>query len=110
METVTQRSAASAEESAAASEELATQAQALQDVVERMRQLVGGNSDGTSRTDGTRRRSAPLAPASSHSADLSALSHSLHKADRARAAAPAAMPASSHGVEAFPLDETESNF
>ena len=49
METVTQRSAASAEESAAASEELAAQAQALHDIVERVRQLVGGNTEGTSR-------------------------------------------------------------
>lgn len=110
METVTQRSAASAEESAAASEELAAQAQALQDIVERMRQLVGGNTEDTSRKDGTRRDLAPPARESSHSADLSALGHSLHKADRPRAAAPAAMSAASHGMEAFPLDDTESNF
>jgi methyl-accepting chemotaxis protein len=110
METVTQRSAASAEESAAASEELAAQAQALQDIVERMRQLVGGNTEGTSRKDGARRGPALPARASSHSADLSALGHSLHKANRARTAAPAAMSAPSQGMEAFPLDDTEINF
>ena len=80
MEAVTQRSAASAEESAAASEELAAQAQALYDIVERVRKLVGGNSGASTRENGTRRSPAPSAPASSHSADLSAFGHSLDKA------------------------------
>jgi methyl-accepting chemotaxis protein/methyl-accepting chemotaxis protein-1 (serine sensor receptor) len=110
METVTQRSAASADESAAASEELAAQAQTLQDIVERLRQLVGGNTDGTSRKDGTRRPPAPPVPASSHSADLAALGHSLHKADRARTIAPATVPVAARGMKAFPLDDAESNF
>ena len=110
MEAVTQRSAANAEESAAASEELAAQAQALQDIVERVRQLVGGNSEGTRRDNGTKRDSLAPPKASSHSADLSALGHSLQKAGRTHAVAPAAISAPSHGVEAFPLDDTESNF
>ena len=55
MEAVTQRSAASAEESAAASEELAAQAQTLYDIVERVRQLVGGNNEGSTRDSGARR-------------------------------------------------------
>ncbi len=110
MEAVTQRSAANAEESAAASEELAAQAHALYDVAERVRQLVGGNAEGTPRENGARRGPAPPAPAFSHSTDLFTLGHSLHKADRARAVAPAAMSAPSHGMEAFPLDDTESKF
>ena len=109
METVTQRSAASAEESAAASQELAAQAQALQDIVERVRQLVGGNGEGSKR-DGKHRSPVPPASASSHSADLSALGRSLQKTERVRAKAPVAMSAPSHPVEAFPLDDAEINF
>jgi methyl-accepting chemotaxis protein/methyl-accepting chemotaxis protein-1 (serine sensor receptor) len=107
METVTQRSAASAEESAAASEELAAQAQALNDIVERVRNLVGG-SGGTARENGTRRSPSPLTPASSQSADLPALGDSLRK--DSRPIAPRAMVGSSHGTDAFPLDDNESNF
>jgi methyl-accepting chemotaxis protein/methyl-accepting chemotaxis protein-1 (serine sensor receptor) len=110
MESVTQRSAANAEESAAASEELAAQAQALQDIVERVRQLVGGSSEDARRDNGTQRDSVAPSKASSHSADLSALGHALQKAGRTHPVAPAAISAPSHGVEAFPLDDTESNF
>jgi len=108
MEAVTQRSAASAEESAAASEELASQAQTLYDIVERLRKLVGDNSASTKK-EATRQSMAPIAPASSHSTDLSALGHSLHAASRTRVAAPALANAS-HSRDAFPLDDRESNF
>jgi methyl-accepting chemotaxis protein/methyl-accepting chemotaxis protein-1 (serine sensor receptor) len=110
MEAVTQRSAASAEEGAAASEELAAQAQALRDIVERVRQLVGGSSEDARRDNGTQPATVAPPKASSHSADLSVLGHSLQKAGRTHAVAPAAISAPSHGVEAFPLDDTESNF
>ncbi|MCX6626682.1 MAG: methyl-accepting chemotaxis protein, partial [Candidatus Solibacter sp.] len=83
------RSAASAEESAAASEELAAQARTLLDIVERVRKLVGGKGAASPRENEIRRVPAPPAPARSHSADLSAFGHSLHKADRARVVAPA---------------------
>ncbi len=107
MEAVTQRSAASAEESAAASEELASQAQTLYDIVERLRKLVGDNSASTKK-EATRRSMAPVAPASSHLTDLSALGQSLHTAGRTRVAAPALANAS-RGRDAFPLDDRESN-
>ena len=110
LETVTQRSAASAEESAAASEELAAQAQTLYDVAERVRALVGGNGGGAGRENGTGRSQAPLARASSHAADLPALGRPLRKAGRTNAFAPAAMASPSHGRDAFPLDDNESNF
>ena len=110
MEAVTQRSAASAEESAAASEELAAQAHALYDIVERVRKLVGGKSGAPPREIGTRCSPPPQTPASSGSADLSAMSHSLHKAGRAMAIAPAAMGIRSRGGDAFPLDDNEGNF
>jgi methyl-accepting chemotaxis protein/methyl-accepting chemotaxis protein-1 (serine sensor receptor) len=109
MEAVTQRSAASAEESAAASEELAAQAQTLYDIVERVRQLVGGNSEASTR-DTVERRRAPHAAASSHSADLSALGRSIHKSVHPRAAAPLAVTTSPQGRDAFPLDDTENSF
>jgi methyl-accepting chemotaxis protein/methyl-accepting chemotaxis protein-1 (serine sensor receptor) len=109
MEEVTQRSAASAEESAAASEELAAQAQALYDIVERVRKLVGGNSGSGARENGTRRSPAPLTPASSHSANLSALGHSSHQAGRPMTVARRAVEGPSHGGNAFPLDDNESN-
>jgi methyl-accepting chemotaxis protein len=110
METVTERSAASAEESAAASQQLAAQAQALYDIVERVRQLVGGNSEGATPGIGTRRSPAPSTTASSHSADLSASGRSLHKDGRPMAVASRAVKGSSHGGNAFPLDDNESNF
>jgi methyl-accepting chemotaxis protein len=110
MEAMTQRSAASAEESAAASEELAAQAQALYDIVERVRKLVGGNSEMAARESGMRHSPAPQAPASSHSVDLSMLDHSLQKAGHTREPARPAMAKPSHGRDAFPLDDTESNF
>ncbi len=110
MEPVTQRGAASAEESAAASEELAAQAQALHDIVERVRKLVDGNSGGATRENGTQRSPGPLTPASSHSADLSALARSLHKAGRAKAVAPAAVVGRPHAGNAFPPDDNESYF
>ena len=110
METVTQRSAASAEESAAASEELAAQAHALYDIVERVRKLVGGNSGGAARENGTGRSLASLTPASSRSADLSALSQPLPRRGHAMAVAPRAKAAPSPGGDAFPLDDSENNF
>ena len=110
MEEVTQRSAASAEESAAASEELAAQAQALYDIVERVRKLVGGNSGAPTRENGTGRSPAPLAQASSHSTDLSTLGHSLQQAGRPMAVAPRVVTGRAQAVGAFPLDDNESNF
>ncbi len=109
MEAVTQRSAASAEESAAASEELAAQAQTLYDIVERVRQLVGGSGE-TSTRETTTRRPAHYAASSSHSADLAALGHSLHKAVQPRVPARVAVTASSQSRDAFPLDDNENNF
>jgi methyl-accepting chemotaxis protein len=109
MEAVTQRSAASAEQSAAASEELAAQAQTLADIVDRVRQLVGGNRESATRDVATRRSPAPPAHTASHSADLSALGHSLHKAGRTKLVAPAtASPSSVRN--GFPLDDAEDNF
>jgi methyl-accepting chemotaxis protein/methyl-accepting chemotaxis protein-1 (serine sensor receptor) len=109
MESVTQRSAANAEESAAASEELAAQAQTLYDVAERVRALVNGNS--ATPTQGTRtQRTVPEAPASSNSSGLLALSSSLHKANGAKVAVAASMTKSSHGRDAFPLDDNDNSF
>jgi methyl-accepting chemotaxis protein len=106
MEGVTQRSAASAEESAAASEELAAQAQALSAIVERVRKLVGGNSGGAARANGTRRSPGPLTPASSRSAGSG---DSLRQTSRAITVAPAAKAGRTHGGDAFPLDDNEGN-
>ena len=110
METVTQNSAASAEESAAASQELAAQAHALYDIVERVRQLVGGSSGGATRESGTGRSQASGMPASSHSADLSALGRSLPQRSHTMAVTPRAKAGRSHGGDAFPLDDSENNF
>src|ERR1019366_5210003 len=88
METVTQRSAASAEESAAASEELAAQAHALYDIVERVRKLVCGNGGGVASQDVTGR--------------------SLPQRDHAMAVAPSARAGRSHGGDAFPLDDSDN--
>ena len=88
METVTQRSAASAEESAAASEELAAQAHALYDIVERVRQLVGGSGGGAPPENGTG-RSLPQAP------------HPM-------AVAPSVRAGRLHGDGAFPLDDSDN--
>jgi methyl-accepting chemotaxis protein/methyl-accepting chemotaxis protein-1 (serine sensor receptor) len=109
MEAVTQRSAASAEESAAASEELAAQAQTLYDIVERVRQLVGGSGEASTRETATR-RPAHHAGASSHSTDLTALARSLHKPVHPRMTTPVAVTASSQNRDAFPLDDNENNF
>jgi methyl-accepting chemotaxis protein len=110
METVTQRSAASAEESAAASEELAAQADALQDIVERVRKLVGGNSEGATTKNAAKPSAASPARASSHSADLAAFGHSLQKVSCPAADTPLAMVRPSQKRDAFPLDDNESNF
>jgi methyl-accepting chemotaxis protein/methyl-accepting chemotaxis protein-1 (serine sensor receptor) len=96
METVTQRSAASAEESAAASEELAAQAQTLYDIVERVRNLVGGNSAasaGVNRTELPAYRTPTSSP-------VQRIAHS----------APAAIEGRSHVRDGFPLDDAESKF
>jgi len=108
MEAVTQRSAASAEESAAASEELAAQAQTLYDIVERVRQLVGGSDEASTRETATR-RPAQQGSSSSHSADLTALARSLHKPVHPRRTAPVAVTASLQSHDAFPLDDSENN-
>jgi methyl-accepting chemotaxis protein/methyl-accepting chemotaxis protein-1 (serine sensor receptor) len=108
METVTQRSAASAEESAAASEELAAQAHALYDIVERMRKLVGGSGGKGAPESGTGRSPASLTPASSRSADTSAMGRPLHQTGRAMAVAPLAKTGRSHGGDAFPLDDSDN--
>ena len=88
METVTQRSAASAEESAAAGEELAAQAHALYDIVERVRKLVGGSGGGAPPEYGTGR--------------------SLPQTGHAMAVAPRARAGRSHSGDAFPLDDSDS--
>lgn len=115
METVTQRSAASAEQSAAASEELAAQAKTLYDVVERVRNLVGGSTSASVEEHGTSRAPVPPASTASHSASLSALGQSLHKEVRARNAAPEPIvrqPAGNlaPGRDEFPLDDNDGNF
>ena len=88
METVTQRSAASAEESAAASEELAAQAQALYDIVERMRKLVGGSGGSAAREGGTER----CVPQTAHAMAVAARSRTGR----------------SHGADAFPMDDSDN--
>jgi methyl-accepting chemotaxis protein/methyl-accepting chemotaxis protein-1 (serine sensor receptor) len=108
MEALTQRSAASAEESAAASEELAAQAQTLYDIVERVRQLVGGSGEDSGREIATE-RPAHHGGASSHTADVTALARSLHKPVHPRRTAPAAVTASLQSHDAFPLDDSENN-
>jgi len=111
METVTQRSAASAEQGAAASEELAAQAQTLSDIVDRVRNLVGG-SHTASGSDGTMRRSRASKDKASRPA-VPALGQGLHSTGGASAAAPAPKPAfaaASHRVDSFPLDDSESGF
>jgi methyl-accepting chemotaxis protein/methyl-accepting chemotaxis protein-1 (serine sensor receptor) len=109
MEAVTQRSAANAEESAAASEELAAQAQTLNDVAERVRALVNGSTAAHPLGTGTQRSGSQATP-SSHSADLSSLSNSLHKAGRTKVAASAPVVNSSRSRDAFPLDDNDNNF
>jgi methyl-accepting chemotaxis protein/methyl-accepting chemotaxis protein-1 (serine sensor receptor) len=96
METVTQRSAASAEESAAASEELAAQAQTLYDIVERVRNLVGGSGEAPARVNRSE-RPASRTPTSS---PVQRIAHS----------APAAIESRSHVRDGFPLDDAESKF
>jgi methyl-accepting chemotaxis protein/methyl-accepting chemotaxis protein-1 (serine sensor receptor) len=109
MESVTQRSAANAEESAAASEELAAQAQTLYDVAERVRALVNGSSAASPLGTGTQ-RTVSAATASSNSSDLLALSSSLQEGHGTKAAVAASIAKSSHGREAFPLDDSDNSF
>jgi len=99
MERVTQRSAANAEESAAASEELAAQAQSLYNIVERLRQLVGGSHEESGRK--------PLQPVHSapNSSGLGALAVSLDAHQQNPPARPVAV---SKKRAAFPLNEKES--
>ena len=109
MEAVTQRSAASAEESAAASEELAAQAQTLYDIVERVRQLVGGSgeaSDAETATGRPAHHGGALVPlGGSHG--IGAL---LAQARPSEADGTGGGGASSQSRDAFPLDDNENNF
>jgi methyl-accepting chemotaxis protein/methyl-accepting chemotaxis protein-1 (serine sensor receptor) len=109
MEAVTQRSAASAEESAAASEELAAQAQTLYDIVQRVRQLVGGNGE-VAVQETPKGRPVSHTAVASHSADLAVLGRTLGKSVHPKMAAPAALAAGPKGRDAFPLDDTENSF
>ena len=87
---------------------LAAQAQALYDIVERVRKLVGGNSGGAARENGTGRSPASLTPASSHSADSSALGRPLRQTGHAMAVAPHAKTGRSHDGDTFPLDDSDN--
>ena len=105
MQQVTQRSAANAEESAAAGEQLAAQAQALNVIVHRLRELVG--DDGVAMAaEGGRRVQADEARASDSALSLAALGTSL--ATTARSPARGFVPTSLHR-EAFPLNERETD-
>jgi methyl-accepting chemotaxis protein/methyl-accepting chemotaxis protein-1 (serine sensor receptor) len=106
MEQVTQRSAANAEQSAAASEELAAQAQGLYAIVERLRGLVGSDSE-EGAAPKTARLVARTPRAASGSADIAALGSALQPSQPA-SRAPA--PPLTHSRESFPLDEPESTF
>jgi methyl-accepting chemotaxis protein len=109
METVTQRSAASAEESAAASEELAAQAQTLLDVVEKMRQMVGGTAT-TGLEKATGAQLSSRASAASSATDLSSPGRSRPDAGRNRSVVPAPVTTPSRSRDEFPLDDTDSDF
>jgi methyl-accepting chemotaxis protein/methyl-accepting chemotaxis protein-1 (serine sensor receptor) len=62
MERVTQQTAASAEESASAAEELTAQSESVKDVLDRLREMIGGSeSAGTRRAEVSRGQSARLA-------------------------------------------------
>jgi methyl-accepting chemotaxis protein/methyl-accepting chemotaxis protein-1 (serine sensor receptor) len=100
MEQVTQRSAANAEESAAASEELASQAQSVNSIVERLRGLVGGASDGIAVAPVHPRAVDPHSP--SGNANISMSGNALRQRSSR-----SAVPALVHGRGTFPLDEEE---
>jgi methyl-accepting chemotaxis protein/methyl-accepting chemotaxis protein-1 (serine sensor receptor) len=105
MEQVMQRSAANAAESAAANHELAAQAQTLYGIVERLRVLVGGGSNGTAMGNSSR-HTPPAQRPDSIASDLAALGISL-RSDHRTAAVPAIVLAAD--PSSFPLDGQESS-
>jgi methyl-accepting chemotaxis protein len=107
MEQVTQRSAANAEESAAASQEMAAQAQCLYAIVEKMRELVGGNGDGTAMNASRVSNAASTKTHPPDSAGLAAFGKSLQRANQT--SRPVAAVVSRKGTS-FPLDDSENGF
>ena len=117
MEQVTQRSAANAEQSAAAGEELAAQAQSLYSIVEKMRELVGGNTHRTApEAKRVARSAAPgksspgstaAKPSETAFASIAGLAKSLQTAGRTSQPAEATL---SRKRMDFPLDDSENSF
>jgi methyl-accepting chemotaxis protein/methyl-accepting chemotaxis protein-1 (serine sensor receptor) len=106
MEQVTQRSAANAEESAAASEELAAQAQSLYAIVERLRQVVGGENLSGTAAAAVRKRPAALRTAP-RGDGIAALGAALGSSQKSEAPRPAV---TGREHTAFPLDDSETGF
>jgi methyl-accepting chemotaxis protein len=107
MEQVTQRSAANAEQSAAASQEMAAQAQSLYAIIERMRELVGGNAAGDPLNANRVSKSTSPKTQPPDSAGLAAFGKSLQRANHT----PRPVEAVLAGKRAsFPLDDTENGF
>jgi methyl-accepting chemotaxis protein len=107
MEQVTQRSAANAEESAAASHEMAAQAQSLYAIVEKMRELVGGSSEGTAMNANRVPKSSSTKTRSPESTGLAAFGKSLQRANYTPRPVVAVL---SGKRTSFPLDESENGF
>jgi methyl-accepting chemotaxis protein len=107
MDQVTQRSAANAEESAAASEELASQAQSLYNVVERLRTLVGQDTDSVSPASAAGSTSIAGRRESANSADMATLSNSLRNEHPAAASVRLGVM---QDRASFPLDSEENGF
>jgi methyl-accepting chemotaxis protein/methyl-accepting chemotaxis protein-1 (serine sensor receptor) len=87
MDRVTQANAASAEQSASASQEMSAQAEALQNIAQELRIMVGGGDEGSNRGEPERVRTSirrPALPQGTKRKDLAAL-HSaampMHKGD-----------------------------
>jgi methyl-accepting chemotaxis protein len=102
MDHVTQSTAASAEESASASEELSAQAEALNHIVKRLREMVGGSAS----EDRRARVEPPAARRAIAKRSLEALKSAV-----ARPAAPPVKPAAApvfagrQERDAFPMED-----
>ena len=100
MDQVTQSTAASAEQSASASEELSAQAEALNHIVKKLQEVVGGSASAEPRA---RIASAPAAPRVFAQRGLDALKSAVGRP--AAAPAPKAIAPSRENHDPFPMED-----
>jgi methyl-accepting chemotaxis protein len=104
MDQVTQGTAASAEESASASEELSAQAQALNQIVAELGNLVGGDRRSASAGAPTARNYPPSSAPPAIGRSLSALKSAVSRPKAKTATAPV-MAAATPNRHEFPLED-----